>query len=187
MIEPTKRTKITRNDIDQDYSEYWKEKLKIWNEEWRKELNAGKRQPTKLRADLMRRLVSPEGFHIDKASCKEGWDRCCPNDEDLIDFIREVAQCKAWLRWHLSDFEEYKKDNLSSSSFASHWRGRIEAHAHDCISVGAVIAAALSLSLVVKRDGWGCYTDNGYFDANIYARPVARKTVRNRAVAHRAA
>jgi hypothetical protein len=187
MNNPTKVKECNQASIDRDYSRYWNEKLKSWNDEWRKELKTGNWQPAKLRSELTRRLVSPEGFHIDKASCKEGWDRYCPKDEELSDFIREIAQCKAWLHWHLSDFEEYNKDDVSITSFASHWRRKIEAHAHECISVGAVIAAALSLNLVVKRDGWGCYIDNGYFDANIYARPAARKTVRNRGVVRKAA
>jgi hypothetical protein len=138
-------------------------------------LKTGKWNPEKLRSELVRQRISPEGIHLDKVSCQEGWDRHCPDDEELEDFVREVAQCKAWLRLHRDDFEPYHKDDVSLSSFASYWRCKIEAHGHDPISVGAVIGAALSLNLVVRTDGWGCFLDNGYFDANIYSQPITRK------------
>jgi hypothetical protein len=92
------------------------------------------------------------------------------NEEELKDFIREVVQCKVWLRLR-GDFKRYDEGEREwGSSFASYWQSEIAAHAHQRISVGAVIAAAMSLGLVVERDGWGCFIDNGYFDANIFMR-----------------
>jgi hypothetical protein len=160
---------------ERELAKHWMDLLRRFGNDWKKELKTGKWKPDKLRSELVRQRISPEGIHLDKSSCQEGWDRYCPDDEELKDFLREVAQCKAWMRLHLDEFEPHDKDDASLSSFASYWRCRIEAHGHESISVGAVIAAALSLNLIVRRDGWGCFLDNGYFDANLYSQPVTDK------------
>lgn len=160
MTKLGKAEKGAQADIDGDYAEWWNRKLQDWQSAWKTDLAivTSKWDQSKLRSDLTAKLVSPDGFHTDEQACEAAWARYCSN-KSLSAFIREVTMSRAWLQQHMSDF----KSDDGGVPFATYWARIVEAVANEYISVGAAIAAALSLDLEVEPDwGAGLQTDSGW-------------------------